>query len=144
MVCYEKKMPQFKKQQLTILFLTTFWTKFDCWEHCSLQQCMNKMKVIKTKWENVPDLTNDEKKLCPQKKHGIFELVQLSAHETTTEIFRGSHAVLFLWEVGKVYIFWEGHKVLRNLHRRFDLYYIGQIYSGDLAKFSGLLRIYEL
>ena len=88
------------QKNLTILFLSTFWTKLDCWKHCSLQQCMNKMKVIKTKWENVPDLTNDEKKLCPQKKHGIFELVQLSVHETTTEIFRGSHAVLFLWEVG--------------------------------------------
>ena len=44
----------------------------------------------------------------------------------------------------KVHIFWEGHKILRNLHRRFDQYYIGQIYSGDFAKFGGLLRIYEL
>ena len=24
----------------------------------------------------------------------------------------------------KVHIFWEGHKILRNLHRRFDRYYI--------------------
>ena len=24
----------------------------------------------------------------------------------------------------KVDIFWEGHKILRNLHRRFDRYYI--------------------
>ena len=46
--------------------------------------------------------------------------------------------------VHKVHIFWEGLKVLRNLHRRFDHYYIGQIYSGDFAKFCGLLRIYEL
>ena len=37
-----------------------------------------------------------------------------------------------------------GHKVLRNLNCRFDRYYIGQIYSGDFAKFFGLLRIYEL
>ena len=44
----------------------------------------------------------------------------------------------------KVHIFWEGHKILRNLHRRFDRYYIGQIYSGDFAKLCGLLRIYEL
>ena len=44
----------------------------------------------------------------------------------------------------KVHIFWEGHKILWNLHRRFDRYYIGQIYSGDFAKFCGLLRIYEL
>ena len=28
---------------------------------------------------------------------------------------------------GKFHIFSEGHKFLRNLHRRFDLYYIGQI-----------------
>ena len=37
----------------------------------------------------------------------------------------------------KVHIFWEGHKILRNL-------YIGQIYCGDLENFCGLLRIYEL
>ena len=43
-----------------------------------------------------------------------------------------------------VHIFWEGHKVLRNLHRRFVLYSNGQIYGGDFTKFCGLLRIYEL
>ena len=44
----------------------------------------------------------------------------------------------------KVHLFWEGHEVLRNLHLRFDPYYIGQIYGGDIEKFCGLLRIYEL
>ena len=34
-------------------------------------------------------------------------------------------------------------KLLRNLHRKFDWHYIGQIY-GDFAKFCGRLRIYEL
>ena len=34
--------------------------------------------------------------------------------------------------------------MLRNLHRRFDRYYIGQIYCGDFAKICGLLKIYEL
>ena len=29
----------------------------------------------------------------------------------------------------KVHIFWEGHKILQNLHYRFDWHYIGQIYS---------------
>ena len=38
----------------------------------------------------------------------------------------------------------KANKVLRNLHRRFDWHYIGQIYGGDFAKFCGLLRIYEL
>ena len=44
----------------------------------------------------------------------------------------------------KVHIFWEGHKILRNLHRRFVLCSASQIYGGDFAKFCGLLRIYEL
>ena len=50
----------------------------------------------------------------------------------------------FLLVLGKVHIFWEGYKILRNLLRRFDWHYIGQIYDGDFAKFCGLLRIYEL
>ena len=33
---------------------------------------------------------------------------------------------------------------MRNLHRRFDRYYLGQIYGGDFTKNCGLLRIYEL
>ena len=43
----------------------------------------------------------------------------------------------------KVHIFWEGHKILRNLHQLFDWPYIGQIIGGDFAKFCGLLKIYE-
>ena len=46
--------------------------------------------------------------------------------------------------IGKLDIFWEGHKILRNLHRRFDRYYIGQIYGEYFAKICGLLRIYKL
>ena len=44
----------------------------------------------------------------------------------------------------KVHIFWEGHKILQNLHCRFDCYYIGQIDGGDFAKICGLLKKYEL
>ena len=44
----------------------------------------------------------------------------------------------------KVHIFWEGHKILGNLHQLFDWYYTGQIIGGDFAKFCGLLRKYEL
>ena len=43
----------------------------------------------------------------------------------------------------KVGTFLEDHKILRNLHRRFDRYSIGQIYGGDFGKFCGLLRIDE-
>ena len=34
----------------------------------------------------------------------------------------------------KVHTFWEGHKILRNLHCRFVLCSNGQIYSGDFKK----------
>ena len=44
----------------------------------------------------------------------------------------------------KVHIFWEGHKILRNLHQSFYWQYVGQIIGGDFAKFCGLLRIYKL
>ena len=33
----------------------------------------------------------------------------------------------------KVLIFWEGHKILWNLHQLFDWQYIGQIISGDIV-----------
>ena len=44
----------------------------------------------------------------------------------------------------KVYIFWEGHKILRNLHLNFVLCSASQKWGEDFAKFCGLLRIYEL
>ena len=45
-------------------------------------------------------------------------------------------------DLHKVHIFLEGHKILRNLHRRlrFDRYYLGQIYGADFAKLCGLLE----
>ena len=44
----------------------------------------------------------------------------------------------------KVHIFWEGHKILRNLYQLFVLCTASQIIGGDFTKFCGLLRIYEL
>ena len=44
----------------------------------------------------------------------------------------------------KVHIFWEGHKMLQNLSRRFVLCSASQIYGGDFEKFCGLIKIYEL
>ena len=46
--------------------------------------------------------------------------------------------------VFKVHIFWEGHKILWNLHLTFVLCSNGQIYGGDFPKFCGFLRIYGL
>ena len=34
----------------------------------------------------------------------------------------------------KFHIFWEGHKILGNLHQLFDCQYIGQITGGDFAR----------
>ena len=41
----------------------------------------------------------------------------------------------------KVHIFWEGHKFLQNLHRRFVLCSNSQTYGEDFGNFCGLLRI---
>ena len=49
-----------------------------------------------------------------------------------------------VFELLKFHIFWEGHKILQNLHRTFVLCSASQIIGGDFAKFCGLLRIYEL
>ena len=43
----------------------------------------------------------------------------------------------------KILTFLEGHKILRNLYRRIDCYYMGQIYGGDIVEICGFLRIYE-
>ena len=45
------------------------------------------------------------------------------------------------WKKVKVHIFWEGHKILRNLHHRFVLCSNGQIYGGDFAKFVAFLKL---
>ena len=55
-----------------------------------------------------------------------------------------NHRGAVVVETGKVHIFLESHKILRNLHGRFDWHYIGQMYTGDFSKFCGFLRIYEL
>ena len=44
----------------------------------------------------------------------------------------------------KVHIFWEGHKILQNLHLTFVICSASQKQGEDFAKFCGLLRIYEL
>ena len=46
--------------------------------------------------------------------------------------------------LNKVHIFSAGHEILRNLHLTFVLCSASQKLGKDLAKFCGLLRIYEL
>ena len=41
-----------------------------------------------------------------------------------------------------IYLFWEGHKIMRNRHQLFVLCTASQIIGGDFANFCGLLRIY--
>ena len=60
---------------------------------------------------------------------------QFIRHEKPPGTSKKKHSV-------KIHIFWEGHKILRNLHHRFVLCSNSQIY--DFAKFCGLLSIYEL
>ena len=51
-----------------------------------------------------------------------------------TKVIKTFHQELA--ELCKVLIFWEGQKILRNLHHRFDWHYIGQIYGGDYGGWS--------
>ena len=44
----------------------------------------------------------------------------------------------------KVHIFWEGHKILRNIPLTFDRSTYSQKLGEDFAKFCGPLRIYKL
>ena len=48
------------------------------------------------------------------------------------------HKIFFAhnYKFSKVHIFWEGHKILRNLHQLFVLCTASQIFGGDFAKFS--------
>ena len=54
------------------------------------------------------------------------------------------NCILKLPDLYKVHIFWEGHKILRNLPLTFDCMYCSQKLGEDFAKFCGLLKIYEL
>ena len=65
-------------------------------------------------------------------------------HRVNTEAFCQLCCLPCFLYICKVHIFWEGHKILRNLHRRFNCYYLGQIYGGGFAKICHLLRLYEL
>ena len=63
-----------------------------------------------------------------------------------TRVFLTSFFFLFLstfkLEIyAKVHIFWEGHKILRNIHLTFDWHNLGQKWNGDFAQFCGLLRM---
>ena len=51
------------------------------------------------------------------------------------------HDFTFPFCTFKVHIFWEGYKILRNLHQLFVLCTACQMNGGE---FCGLLRIYEL
>ena len=63
-------------------------------------------------------------------------------------IFWEGHKILrnlpLTFDYSKVHMFWEGHKIWRNIPLTFDGMYCSQKLGEDFAKFCGLLRIYEL
>ena len=72
------------------------------------------------------------------------EIKRTSLYETKTLICYNYLKVRYKNKLGKVYLFWVGHKILQNLHLTFEWHYIGQKLGEDFAKLSSLLRIYEL
>ena len=96
---------------------------------------------------------NQKKKLSTKKKKDewsnecnliFFRLMKKTPYSYSQTTFFAIFISFFTALKSKVHILWEGHKISRNLHQLFDWQYIGQIISGDYAKFCGLLRIYEL
>ena len=102
--------------------------------------------LIWFKWSNA--LTKNDLYICTYiwfhkiatDGHVIFIII----NNMTWSIILGYTKLDVPCDTEKVHIFWEGQTILRNLHRRFDRYYIGQINGGDFAKNCGLLRIYKL
>ena len=102
-----------------------------------------------TRWSNffndIPNFVANWVDLPNKFFLGIFSRIyQPSFRPSEFLVHDFHHSDVFSTKNFKVHIFWEGQKILRNLHRRFDRYYIGQIYGGGFAKFCGLIRIYEL
>ena len=81
----------------------------------------------------------------------VFEEVKFIQKSATKTNKHYLQSVALAWskvktsyEFFKVHIFWEGHKILRNLHQLFVLCTASQIIGGYFAKFFGLLRVYEI
>ena len=75
------------------------------------------------------------------------EILDLFISDLSIIFFKNENVINFFFDAisfFKVHIFWEDHKILRNLHQLFDWQYIGQKIGEDFAKFFDLLRIYEL
>ena len=62
----------------------------------------------------------------------------------STAMNSGFSLCMSVVRVIKVHIFWEGLKILQNLHLTFDCMYCSQKLGENFAEFCGLLRIYEL
>ena len=77
--------------------------------------------------------------LATLKKQAVFNSILSSCIRTSG--IQGNFEILISI---KVHIFWEGHKILRNLYLTFNCHYKGQKKGEDYANFSGLLKIYEL
>ena len=101
----------------------------------------------KQKWGQFPKNIGIQALKSPKKViNKIFLLIWYLQKDFQNDYanFQNKKVVMIKSPQVKVHIFWEGHKILRNLHCWFDWHYIGQINAGDFAKFCGLLRIYEL
>ena len=117
--------------------------------HCHLVKCMNifrvdqnlKFPVKAIFWSKVKYKSGSGKFVLNLSIFWIDQ-IKLNSNKSCAKIqdsWFWTCLLDFILEIIKVHIFWEGHKVLRNLPRFF-----WQIYGGDFTKISGLLRVYEL
>ena len=82
------------------------------------------------------------KKLPSSCFHISYQNSEIRRQKMDTFLENKVFSNLFLKNFLKVHIFWESHKILGNLHCRFDWHCIGKIYCGDFQKCCCLLKIY--
>ena len=124
-------------KRLKLLILLYKWFFHQVFERIPRQQDQNKKSDLESNaFENCMGQLFHYIRVC-------LHIVHFNNFIASPTLFE-SLLLIKLSDKFKVHIFWEGHNILRNLHRRFDWHYIGQIYCDDFAKFCGLLRIYEL
>ena len=63
---------------------------------------------------------------CNERTHGLrvfLKIICLNLRQLTTHLEKNWREFWIAWNIGtvKVHIFWEGHKILRNLHLTFAL-----------------------
>ena len=117
--------------------------------YCMLQFDPNRVNFLSTDFRSIAFQTSwnttPKKRFTNHKKKGVkksrssrsISLGERAKAKNTVNSFLRYHPYIiqnYICQI-KIQLFWEGHKILQNLHQLFDWQYIGQIIVGDFEKF---------